>query len=122
MTCLDWTGQLETRPVSSGDIAVRLPLSVSAGSWKPAFMVLAQANNVQAQVDETPQGGFLTVMVPVAASREETAQLLDGALRLIDEAQAQANTRQFSVAATEQHVQEWWESRKRSPQGNAAPD
>jgi hypothetical protein len=122
MTFLDWTGQLETRPVSSGEIAVRLPLSVSAGRWKPEFTALAQSKNVQAQVDETPQGNFLTVMVPVAASREETAQLLDGALRLIDEAQAQADTRHSAVAATEQYVQDWWESRKRSDQGNAAPD
>jgi hypothetical protein len=60
--------------------------------------------------------------VPVAASREETAQLLDGALRLIDEAQARANARRSAVAATEQYIQDWWESRKQSPRGNAAPD
>ena len=67
-------------------------------------------------------GTFLTVKVPAAASREETAELIDGALRLIDEAQALANTRRSASAATEQYIRDWWESRKQSPQGNAAPD
>jgi hypothetical protein len=73
-------------------------------------------------VREFPEGTFLTVKVPAAASREETADLLDGALRLIDEAQALANTRHSASATTEQHIRDWWESRKQSPQGNAAPD
>ena len=59
--------------------------------------------------------------VPAAASREETAELLDGALRLIDEAQALANTRRSALAPTEQYIRDWWESRKQSPQDNGAP-
>jgi hypothetical protein len=60
-----------------------------------------------------PCASELTSGVPVTASREETAQLLDGALRLIDEAQARANTRLSAVAATEQYIQDWWEGRRR---------
>jgi len=62
------------------------------------------------------------VRVPAAASREETAQLLDGALRLIHEAQARADARRSASALTEQYIRDWWESRKQSPQGNAALD
>jgi hypothetical protein len=62
------------------------------------------------------------VHVPAAASREETAELLDAALRLIDEAQALADAKRSASAPTEQYIREWWESRKQSPQGNAAPD
>ena len=30
--------------------------------------------------------------------------------------------RRSASAATEQYIRDWWESRKQSPQGNAAPD
>ena len=87
------------------------------------FIDVAHAKNLPAEVREfPPEGTFLIVKVPVAASREETAELLDEALRLIDEAQALANTRRSASAATEQYIRDWWESRKQSPQGNAAPD
>jgi len=84
----------------------------------PEFLALAQAKDLPAK----PEGTFLAVKVPVAASREETAQLLDEALRLIDEAQARASKRRSAAAATERYIQDWWERRKPSPQGNAAPD
>jgi hypothetical protein len=75
-----------------------------------------------ADVRDLPEGTFLTVCVPAAASREETAELLDGALRLIDEAQALADARRSASAPTEQYVRDWWESRTQSPQANATPD
>lgn len=111
MTVLDSTRQPEFHPVSNDHVVVRLPLSVGSGTWAPEFLALAQAKDLPAK----PEGTFLTVKVPVTASREETAQLLDGALRLIDEAQARANTRLSAVAATEQYIQDWWESRRRLP-------
>ena len=86
------------------------------------FMSLARTNDLSAEVRNFPEGTFLTVKVPAAASREETAELLDGALRLIDEALSLANTRDSASAATEQYIRDWWESRKQSPQGDAAPD
>ena len=118
VTVLDSTGQPEFHPVSDDHVVVRLPLSISSGSWMPEFLALAQAKDLPAK----PEGTFLAVKVPVAASREETAQLLDEALRLIDEAQARASKRRSAAAATERYIQDWWERRKSSPQGNAAPD
>ncbi|HUA06389.1 MAG TPA: hypothetical protein VMB27_20955 [Solirubrobacteraceae bacterium] len=90
---------------------------MSSDSWHPEFMALARGKNLTA----VPEGKSLLVRVPVGASREETAQLLDEALRLIDEAQAQVNTRRSAAAVTEQYIQDWWESHTRTPHGNAAP-
>ena len=86
----------------------------------PEFMELART--VGADVRAFPEGTFLLVSVSVAASREETAEVLEGALRLIDEATALLNTRESASATTEQYIRDWWDRRKRSPQGNAAPD
>jgi hypothetical protein len=124
MTVLDPTGQMDIHR-SSGDhdhVVVRLPLAVRSETWMHEFMRLKRTKDLPAQVRELPEGTFLTVTVPAAASREETAELLDRALRLIDEAQALANTRRSTSAASEQYIRDWWESRKQSPQGNAAPD
>jgi hypothetical protein len=124
MTVLDPTGQMEIHRLS-GDldhVVVRLPLAVRSEAWMREFMPLARTKGLPAEVRELPEGTFLTVTVPAAASREETAELLDGALRLIDEAEALANTRHSASAATEQYIRDWWEGRKQSPQGNAAPD
>jgi hypothetical protein len=124
MTVLDPTGQMEIHRLS-GDhdhVVVRLPLAVRSETWMPEFKPLARTKDLPAEVRELPEGTFLAVKVPAAASREETAELLDGALRVIDEAKALANTRHSASAATEQYIRDWWESRKKSPQGNAAPD
>lgn len=123
MTVLDPTGQMEiNRPPVGDRVFVRLPLAVRSETWIHEFQPLARSKDVFADVQECPEGTFLTVTVPADASREETAELLDGVLRLIDEAQALANTRRSASAATEQHIRDWWESRKESPQGNAPPD
>ena len=80
------------------------------------------ARTVGADVRAFPEGTFLLVSVPVAASREETAEVLEGALRLVDEAAALLNTRESASATTEKYIQDWWDGRKHSPRGNAAPD
>jgi hypothetical protein len=123
MTILDPTGQMEIdRPAVGDHVFVRLPLAVRSETWIAEFKPLARTKVFWADVRELPEGTFLTVKVPAAASREETAELLDGALRLIDEAQALANSRRSASAPTEQYIRDWWESRKQSPQNNAAPD
>ena len=116
MTVLDLTGQIDIHRLS-GDpdrVVVRLPLAVQSETRMPEFMELART--VGADVRAFPEGTFLLVSVPVAASREETAEVLDGALRQIDEVTALLNTRESASAATEQYIRDWWESRKRSPQ------
>jgi len=123
MTILDPTAQMEIdRPPVGDHVFVRLPLAVRSETWIDEFKPLARTKDFWADVRELPEGTFLTVKVPAAASREETAELLDGALRLIDEAQALANTRRSASGPTEQYIRDWWESRKQSPQNNAAPD
>jgi hypothetical protein len=123
MTVLDPTGQIQIDRPSVGDhVFVRVPLAVRSETWIHEFKPLARTKDLWADVSDLPEGTFLTVQVPAAASREETAELLDGALGLIDEAQALANARRSASAPTEQYIRDWWESRKQSPQGNAAPD
>jgi hypothetical protein len=123
MTVLDPTGQMEIdRPPEGDHVFVRLPLAVRSETWLHEFKPLAQTKDFWADVRELPEGTFVTVKVPAAASREETAELLDGALRLIGEAQALANSRRSASAPTEQYIRDWWESRKQSPQDSAARD
>ena len=123
MTDLDPTGQMKIdRPPVGDRIFVHLPLSVHSEPWIHEFKPLARTKDFWADVRDLPEGTFLTVCVPAAASREETAELLDRALRLIDEAQALADARRSASAPTEQYIRDWWESRTRSPQGNATPD
>ena len=123
MTVLDPTGQIEIdRPPVGDHVFVRLPLAVRSEAWIHEFRPLARAKAFWTEVRDLPEGTFLTVKVPAAASREETAEMLDEAVALIDEARALANTRRSASAGTEQYIRDWWESRKPSPQGNAAPD
>jgi hypothetical protein len=123
MTVVDSTGQMEINHPPEGDrVFVTLPLADWSKTWIREFRALARTNDVPADVGERRGGARLLVTVPVAASREETAELLDRALRLIDEAQALASTRDSASAATEQYIRDWWENRKQSPQGNPAPD
>ena len=124
MTLLDPSCQMDIHRLS-GDpdrVVVRLPLTVRSEPWMREFKPLARTKGLPAEVREFPEGTFLMVDVPAAASREETAELLDGALRLIDQAQAVADTRPSASAAAEQYIQDWWESRRLSHQGNAAPE
>jgi len=119
MTVLDLTGEIHIDRPSVGDhVFVRVPLAVPSETWINEFTPLTQTRDFWADVRDLPEGTFLTVKVPAAASREETAEPLDGALRLIDEAQALANARRAASAPTEQYIRDWWESRKPSPSGN----
>jgi hypothetical protein len=123
MTVLDPTGQIKIdRPPVSDHVFVQLPLAVRSETWIHEFKPLARTKDFWADVRDLPEGTFLTVLVPAAASREETAELLDQALRLIDEAQALADARRSASEPTVQYIRDWWESRKQSPEGNAAPD
>ncbi len=122
MTVVEPTGQMEIHHPPEGDrVFVTLPLADWSKTWIREFRALARTNDVPVDVGEHPGGASLLVTVPVAASREETAELLDRALRLIDEAQALANTRDSASAVTEQYIRDWWENRKQSPHDNAAP-
>jgi hypothetical protein len=123
MTVVDPTGQMEIHHPPEGDrVFVTLPLADWSKTWIREFRALARTNDVPVDVGERPDGASLLVTVPVAASREETAELLDRALGLIDEAQALADTRDSASVATEQYIRDWWENRTQSPNGNTAPD
>ena len=123
MTLLDPTGEITIDPTSEGDrIFVRLPLAVRSEGWIHEFRPLARTKDFWTDVNDLAEGAVLTVVVPAAASREETAELLDAALGLVDEARALADAKRSASAPTEQFIRDWWESRKQSPQGNAPPD
>jgi hypothetical protein len=107
MTVVEPTGQMEIHHPPEGDrVFVTLPLADWSKTWIREFRALARTNDVPVDVGEHPGGASLLVTVPVAASREETAELLDRALRLIDEAQALANTRDSASAVTEQYIRD----------------
>jgi hypothetical protein len=107
MTVLDPTGQIKIdRPPVGDHVFVELPLAVRSETWIHEFKPLARTKDFWADVRDLPEGTFLTVLVPAAASREETAELLDQALRLIDEAQALANARRSALAPTEPQVED----------------
>lgn len=98
MTALDPTRRMEFDNPPVGDhIFVRLPLAGRSESWIHEFKPLARTKDFWADVQEIPEGTVLIVKVPAAASREQTAELLDGALGLIDEAQALANKRRHHL-------------------------
>ena len=83
MAVVDPTRQMEFDYPAVGDhIFVRLPLAGSSETWIHEFKPLARTKEFWADVQELPEGTVLTVKVPAAASREEAAELLDGALRL----------------------------------------
>lgn len=123
MTVLDPTGQIEIdRPAVGDAVFVRLPLAGRSETWIDEFRPLARSKDLFADVRESPEGTCVTVTAPADASRDEAAELLDELLRLIDEAQTRADARRSASAPTEQYIRDWWESRTRSPQGNATPD
>ena len=122
MSVLDPTGQIKIHRPPVGDrVFVDLPLAGPSEAWIHEFKPLAQTKDFWADVRDLPEGTFLTLHVPAAASREETAELLDEALRLVDEAQALANARRSASAPTERYIRDWWESRKQSAQVNEEP-
>jgi hypothetical protein len=118
MTVLDPARQIDIDLPSVGDkIFVRLPLAGRSETWIDEFRPLARDRDVFADVREVPEGTVVTVTVPAAASREETAQLLDGVLGLVEVAQALADQRRAVSAPTEQYIRDWWDSRTESPRG-----
>jgi len=123
MTVLDPTGKMDIHRLK-GDpdrIIVRLPLVGRAERWMRELQPLARGKGFWAEVRTFPEGSFLMVEVPADASREKTAELLDGALGLVDEARAVADAK-LVPAVSEQHIRDWWESQTLSTQGGAAPE
>jgi hypothetical protein len=105
---VDPSGDLQIVPTSDNHIVARIPLAERSGSWTSRYLSVARADRVPAEVQEVPGGLVLVVRVPVGATRQETADLLDTALGLIDKAKAGHKAHSTSVALTEKHILEWW--------------
>lgn len=114
---LDPQGELKVHTTENG-VSVTLPLT-EPGDW---FDWMARYNNVvapseglEAQVEPEPGGAILRVNVSGDASREQTFQILDLAVALIERAKGEANGRQEAARAVDGHVKEWWTA-KRDPE------
>jgi hypothetical protein len=108
VSIVDSSGDLQIVPTSHDHVVVRIPLAERSGPWTSQYLSVARAESVPAEAQEVPGGLVLVVRVPVGMTRQETADLLDTALGLIDKAKAGQKAHSMSVALTEEYIQEWW--------------
>jgi predicted metal-dependent hydrolase len=113
MSLLDPSGKLEVRSRPGDHVVAEIPLVDRAGDWIHEYMPLARAKNIQAEVREVPGGRVLSVQVPVGVTREQTAELLERALGLIETAQARRDEKRSSSATVEQYIRDWWDHQTR---------
>ena len=113
---LDVQGDLEVHTDTHGAI-VRIPLAEAGDwfEWMSRYSMLARSEGLNAQVAPEPGHAVLTVQLPSDTSREQTFELLDAAVGLIERAKAEANGQREMALAVDEHVREWW-----SAQGDAA--
>jgi hypothetical protein len=110
---LDPRGQLEVFADGDGAV-VTLPLAEHEGDWISRYGLLARSEGLEARAEPRPGGAVLTIKVPTDTSREETFQLLDEAVGLVEKAKTDAASRRDAAAATDNHVREWWSDRNGS--------
>lgn len=114
MSVLDPNGKLEISAALGDHVVARIPLAVRSRPWLREYVSLTRAEEIAAQVQELPEGTFLTVRLPVGVTREDTVTLLQKALRLIDTARARVDDQQTSAATVEQFVRDWWDDQTKS--------
>lgn len=107
MSLLDPSGKLEVRSRLGDNVVAEIPLANRPGDWIREYMPLARGENIQAEVREVPGGRVLSVQVPVGMTREQTAELLEQALGLVEMAQARLNEKRSSSATVEQYIRDW---------------
>lgn len=96
--------------------SVGIPLAEPEGDWMGRYNLLAQSEGLDAQVEPQPGEVILRVKLSSESSREQTFDLLDAAVGLIERAKAEANGQREASLAVERHVREWW-----SGQGHPSP-
>jgi hypothetical protein len=116
MNPLDLQGDLEVHTDEHG-ASVRIPLTEPGDwlDWMNGYSALARSEGLEATVAPEPGHAVLTVKLHSGTGREQTFELLDAAVGLIERAKAEANGRREKALAVDQHVKEWW-----SIQGDAA--
>lgn len=113
MSVLDPSGKLEVNSGAGDRVVARIPLAVVLGDWVREYAPLARAEDLQAEVLALPGGACLSVQVPAGATREETADLLEKSLRLIETAQARHDEKRSASATAEQYIRDWWDQQSR---------
>lgn len=88
---------------------MRIPLTEPDDwlDWMKLYGPLARSEGLDAQVAVEPGVAVLMVSVSSDKSREETFQVLDAAVDLIDRAKAEASGQRDASLSVVQHVREW---------------
>lgn len=109
MNPVDAQGDLEVHTDERG-ASVRIPLTEPGDwlEWMKRYSLLARSEGLEAEVAPESGHAVLTVKLPSDASREQTFELLDTAVGLIERAKAEANGRREMTLTLDQHVREWW--------------
>jgi len=113
---VDVQGDLEVHADEHG-ASVRIPLTEPGDwlEWMRRYSLLARSEGLEAEIAPEPGHAVLTVKLSSDASREQTFELLDTAVGLIERAKAEASGGRETALAVDQHVREWW-----SAQGDTA--
>jgi hypothetical protein len=104
---LDLDGELEMHSSEVG-VSVTVPLAESEGDWIRRYNQLARSEGPDAQVEPQPGRVVLRVTVASDSSREQTFELLDAAVSLIERAKREAENPREAALAVDPHVREWW--------------
>jgi len=107
MASVDPNADLEIAE-GTDDLVVRIPLAEAPGLWIREYLPLAREQALAAEVREEPGAVRLMVRVPLDASHEDVAGILDAALGLVDKAKAATNERDVSRVTAESHIRSWW--------------
>ena len=107
MNPLDLDGELEVHNSEDG-ASVIVPLAEPAGDWIDRYNHLARSEGLEAAVEPRPGRVVLRVTVAGGTGQEQTFELLDAAVGLIERARGEARGRREAALVVDRHVREWW--------------
>lgn len=113
MNPLDLQGELEVY-TSENRVSVTVPLAEPGDwtDWMKRYNALAPSQGLDAQVEPQPDRAVLRISVSGDAGREQTFQLLDEAIALVERAKEEANGREEAARAAGGYVREWWSDQR----------
>lgn len=109
MNPLDVQGDLEVHTDQHG-ASVRIPLTEPGDwlDWMKQYALLARSEGLKATVAPEPGHAVLTIQLASDTSRDQTFQLLDKAIALIERAKEETNGQHDAARAVDGYVKEWW--------------